>query len=102
MVTTQTVLLQALIEGKGYGLELAERVERRTGGIFRLSQGALYPALRGLEESGLVRSWESDPLPERGGRARRFYELTAEGLRMARQEKRGLLGLLGVGEVVTS
>ena len=94
MLNLRTALLQVLIDGPGYGLELAGRVEDRSRGAVSPGQGALYPALRTLERAGLVRSWESDPLPERGGRPRRYYELTAEGRRAAREERKVLVAFL--------
>jgi PadR family transcriptional regulator, regulatory protein PadR len=85
-LTARTALLQTLVRGAGYGLELIERVRNASGGQIVLNQGSAYPALRSLERAGLVRSWESEPLPERGGRPRRYYELTAEGVRAAREQ----------------
>jgi len=43
------------------------------------SLGAVYVTLDRLEDKGLVASWLSDPTPERGGRARRYYRLQALG-----------------------
>jgi DNA-binding PadR family transcriptional regulator len=43
--------------------------------------GAVYVTLDRLEDKGLVASWLSDPTPERGGRARRYYRLEALGER---------------------
>ena len=45
-ITAKAALLQALIEGEGYGLELIERVRTRTHGRVKLHQGSIYPALR--------------------------------------------------------
>lgn len=98
-ITTQAALLQALIRGPGYGLELIDRVKEATGGQVFLLEGAIYPALRAMEADGLVESWQTEPLPERGGRPRRYYKLTAEGARKAMEQRAGLAGLLGL-EVV--
>lgn len=46
-----------------------------------VSLGAVYVTLDRLEDKGLVRSWLSDPTPERGGRAKRCYRLEAFGER---------------------
>jgi PadR family transcriptional regulator PadR len=32
-----------------------------------------------LEQKGYVKSWFSDPTPERGGRSKRFFEITGSG-----------------------
>src|SRR5262245_60099536 len=44
-----------------------------------VSMAAAYAALDRLERAGLVKRWQSDPRPERGGRARRHFALTAAG-----------------------
>src|SRR5439155_8103391 len=43
------------------------------------SPGALYTTLDRLEDKGLVRSRYGDPTPQRGGRARRYFTVTARG-----------------------
>ncbi len=94
-VTARAALLQALIQGKGFGLELIDRVKERTKGAIKLGQGSVYPALRDLEHEGLVRSWDGEPLAERGGRPRRYYELTAQGRRTAVEQHEAVAGLFG-------
>lgn len=82
-ISSKAALLQALITGPGFGLDLIERVKERTKGAVVLHQGSIYPALRALEREGLLRSWEGETAPGRGGTPRRYYELTAEGRRAA-------------------
>jgi PadR family transcriptional regulator PadR len=89
-ISAKAALLQALISEDGYGLDLIERVKKRTNGQVVLNQGSVYPALRDLEREGLVKSYESEPLPERGGRPRRYYKLTAAGQRSAFAQGRAL------------
>lgn len=74
---------------------LADRSHRR------LARGALYTSLERLEAKRLVSSRLGEPLAVRGGRARRYFTVTAAGLealRKARQAidnlSRGLEGLL--------
>ena len=95
-VNAKAALLQALIRGEGYGLDLIKRVNDRSSGDIKLHQGNVYPALRDLEAEGLVKSWEADPTPERGGRPRRYYKLTAAGQRAALQQTRAVAGLFGL------
>jgi PadR family transcriptional regulator PadR len=94
-VNAKAALLQALVQGKGFGLELIDRVAERTKGRIKLGQGSVYPALRDLEDEGLVKSWDGEPIPERGGRPRRYYELTAEGRRAAFDQREAVVGLFG-------
>jgi PadR family transcriptional regulator PadR len=93
-VDTKLALLQALIRGESYGLELIDRVHDATNRQISLMQGRVYPALRELEADGLVESYDAEPTPERSGRPRRYYKLTAEGRRAARAQARALYGLL--------
>src|SRR5262245_65165464 len=88
-LAVDAIVLLSLLDGPRYGAELIDRVEARTGGRIRLSEGAVYPALGALEARGLLRSW---PVRSRGarGRPRRYYELTQEGLYTA-DEQRGIL-----------
>lgn len=72
--------------------ELAERAGRET------TTASAYVVLRRLEEKGLVASHLGDPGPE-GGRDRRYFEVTAEGLerlRAAREAYTALWDGLGV------
>ena len=50
-----------------------------------VSLGAVYITLDRLEDKGFVASWLSDPTPERGGRAKRFYRLEALGERAVQE-----------------
>lgn len=92
-ISTKSALLQALVEGEGYGLELMERVREKSGGRFLLHQGSVYPALRELEEEGLAESYSGKPTAERGGRPRIYYRLTPEGRRVAYEQREAVLGL---------
>lgn len=92
--TAKAALLQVLLlDGEGFGLELQDRICERTKGRFKVGQGSLYPALRELEKNGLVVSHEGAPLPERGGRPRRYYKLTSQGKRVAMQHRASIESL---------
>ena len=58
-----------------------------------VSMAAVYAALERLELMGLVRPWYSEALPERGGRSRRHYALTATGRAVVRRERANALRL---------
>ena len=83
----QMVLLAiAHLDGQTYGIPIVEEIERRTGrGVAR---AAVYITLRRLEEKGFVSAWMSDPTPERGGKARRYVKIEAEGVRALREARR--------------
>jgi DNA-binding PadR family transcriptional regulator len=83
----QIVLLAILqLDGEVYGVPVVDEIERRTGRS--VSRSAVYVALRRLEDKGLVSSWMSDPVPERGGKPRRCVKVEPEGLRLLRESRR--------------
>jgi DNA-binding PadR family transcriptional regulator len=72
------VLLAILRLGEGaYGAAIIVEVEERTGRS--VNQAAGYLALRRLEEKAWISSRMGEPTPERGGRAKRYFELQPEG-----------------------
>lgn len=60
-----------------YGIAIRQEIERRTGRDVAI--GAVYATLARLEEKGYVRHELSEPLPVQGGRARKYFVLTAAG-----------------------
>ncbi len=88
----QMVLLAVLHLGdEAYGVPVVEEIRRRTGrGVLR---PAVYVALRRLEKKGLVQSRTGDPLPERGGRARKFYDVTPSGMEVVRDARQAWLSM---------
>ena len=61
-----------------YGLAVRREVEDRIGRD--ISTGALYTALKRLEQRGLVSSHVGEPTAERGGRRKKHYRLEAAGI----------------------
>lgn len=49
-------LLAMLESGPKHGYELMKELENKSGGIYKASAGAIYPALQQLEDEGLVTS----------------------------------------------
>jgi PadR family transcriptional regulator PadR len=62
-----------------YGIRIRQEIARRTGRDTAI--GAIYATLGRLRDKDLVRFSWSDPDPVPGGRARKLYLLTPEGLR---------------------
>jgi DNA-binding PadR family transcriptional regulator len=85
MVSVRAAVLLALRGGPSYGRELVRRVKLATRGQLRLSEGTLYPALRALRASRLLRAWTVIPGRRQGGRARTYYELTIQGVRQSEE-----------------
>lgn len=77
----QLVLTAILaLRDDAYGVSIHTRVEGLTNPK-PVSLGAVYVTLDRLEDKGLVSSWLTEPVPERGGRAKRCYRLEALGER---------------------
>jgi DNA-binding PadR family transcriptional regulator len=72
-------ILEILIPGEKYGLEIADRVGERRGKEMPI--GSLYTTMDRMQAKGLVESRLGDPHPDRGGNRRRFYRVTGIGRR---------------------
>jgi PadR family transcriptional regulator PadR len=83
----QLVLLALLRRsGDAYGMEIRDEIEDRTGrGV---SYGAVYTTLDRLEGKGFVTHRLGEALPERGGRARKYFRVTAAGREALREARR--------------
>lgn len=89
----QIVLLAILrLEDRAYGVTIRRELAERTGRD--ASPGALYTTLDRLEDKGLVESRLGDPTAERGGRARRYYSVTTNGLCAVTAAQRAFRNLL--------
>lgn len=81
--TLGMLILKALARGDMHGYGIARWVEDVSSDVLRIEEGSLYPALRRLEDKGLIESeWG---LSENNRRAR-YYHLTAAGKRHLRSE----------------
>lgn len=86
------ILLAVLRVGaKAYGVSIANEIEKTARRTVLLA--AIYTALDRLEENGLVSSSYGDPTPERGGRAKRFFKVTAKGLKAVKETQRSFVSL---------
>lgn len=75
----QLVLLSVLQLGNGcYTVAVVREISARTGR--QVLRGAVYVTLDRLESKGLLTSRLGDATPERGGRAKRFYDMTPSGI----------------------
>ena len=76
----QLILLAILRLGdEAYGVTIRAELSEKAGR--NVAPGALFTALDRLETKGLLTSRMGDPTPQRGGRAKRYVTVTAEGRR---------------------
>jgi PadR family transcriptional regulator PadR len=72
------LVLKALALEPLHGYGIGQRIEQLSGGVFRITLGALYPALQRLERRGQVKgSWSTSD----NNRRARYYALTPAGRR---------------------
>jgi len=96
----EEIVLRALLRlrGNAYGVPIRREIAELTGR--HASFGAVYTTLERLERKGYVSSRLGDPTPERGGRAKRYFQIEAPGVRAlnrAREELARMGGLVYVG-----
>jgi PadR family transcriptional regulator, regulatory protein PadR len=74
--TFEMLILKSLSLGPMHGWGVAERIERLSGNVFAIQQGAVYPALQRLLRRGLVKAeWRATE----NNRRARYYRLTTSG-----------------------
>jgi DNA-binding PadR family transcriptional regulator len=89
----QVVLLAILRLGEeAYGVTIRAEIETCTGKA--PTPGALYTTLDRLEDKGFLSSRLGDPTPQRGGRAKRFFTITASGTEAVARAQRSYQNLL--------
>ncbi len=74
-----------------YGATIRREIEERTGRELAIS--AVYTTLQRLEHKGLVRSRVGEPLPKRGGRRRKHFELLPLGARALKAAYDAFVGM---------
>jgi DNA-binding PadR family transcriptional regulator len=87
------MLLLALLRlgDDAYGVTIARELEQQTGR--EVVVASVYATLERLQERGLVRSMLGESTPERGGRAKRYFHITADGIREVRDARRSLMNM---------
>lgn len=85
----QLVLLAVIqLARDAYGPSVREAIAERTG--IQLARGTVYVTLDRLERKGYLTSAFGDPTPERGGKAKRLFRITANGKQALAAAERAL------------
>jgi len=89
----ELLILLALVRlgPKAYGVTIAQEIESK--GKRRVAIASVYLVLERLAAKGLVKSELGEATPERGGRAKRYFQITAQGLREVRATRAALIGM---------
>jgi PadR family transcriptional regulator, regulatory protein PadR len=91
----ELMILLAVIHlgDEAYGVPISRELERQRGRV--VSIGSVYAALERLEAKGLVESSLGEPTAERGGKAKRYFRVTKQGLRQVQETRRVLTKMWG-------
>src|SRR5262244_403408 len=89
----ELMVMLALIRlgDNAYGVPISQEIEKRSGR--EVAIGSVYAALERLEGKGLVTSELGEATAERGGRAKRYFEITPKGLAEVQETRRTLVEL---------
>jgi DNA-binding PadR family transcriptional regulator len=76
---------------EAYGVPIAEEIkDRRSKDV---AVGSVYAALERLEAKGFVTSEVGEATPERGGRAKRYFQVTHKGITEVQETRQTLMRL---------
>lgn len=94
--TLDLLILKTLALEPMHGWGIAQRIHQVSNEVLQVNQGALYPALHRLEQSGWIKAkWgESE-----SNRRAKYYSLTAAGQKYLQREEanwRRLSGAIGL------
>jgi DNA-binding PadR family transcriptional regulator len=88
----QHVLLAIMaLQPNAYGISVQDHISRKVG--HERSVGSIYAALDRLEEKGFVRSHPGEATPERGGKRKLYFGLTAPGQKALSESLRAVRSL---------
>lgn len=79
------LLTVAILDGNAYGISIIEEIEERINRS--VSIGALQTVLKRLEDKGLLKSEFGESTKVRGGKRKRFYEITNSGRETLKENK---------------
>jgi len=71
------LLAVALLHDDAYGLGILDEIEAKSGRTVTIS--TIHSTLNRLEKKGLLTSYMGGATTARGGRSKRFFEITASG-----------------------
>ena len=89
------ILLAAAMKEGAYAVSIANEYAERTTN--EISIPAIHTVLKRLEEKGFLKSYESAPTAERGGRKKRIYQVTNSGYQLVselRNQRENLWSLI--------
>jgi PadR family transcriptional regulator, regulatory protein PadR len=79
------LLTIATLGNEAYGVSIQQNIETRCSRS--ISIGALHSTITRLEEKGFLKSWLGGASQERGGRSKRYYDITPAGKKAVAESK---------------
>lgn len=73
----EIIVLKMISEAPTYGYQLLSDMDQRSGGLFKIKEGTLYPILYRLEDDGMIRSEWS--IPKDKDVSKKYYVITEQG-----------------------
>ncbi len=80
------MLSVVILNDHAYGVTIKQEINNRMKRS--ISRGALHTALTRLEEKGFIKSAYGEPTAVRGGRRKRYYQVSQAGLAVLQEAKR--------------
>ena len=77
--STTMLILKLLEEKDMYGYQMIETLSKKSDNTFNLKAGTLYPLLHGLENDGIVSSYDDNADSDR---VRKYYHLNSKGKKL--------------------
>ncbi|MBQ6544016.1 MAG: helix-turn-helix transcriptional regulator [Clostridia bacterium] len=82
--STPLLVLSILSKEEMYGYQIIKTVEKKSGNVFSMKEGTLYPILHSLESGGYLQSYWT----EVEGRGRKYYKITDKGLKQLEEKQK--------------
>lgn len=70
------IILSVLKNGDSYGYEIVQQVKKITNGEIKWQEASIYPVLKKLESTGMIKSYWKVQQDER---PRKYYSILTEG-----------------------
>jgi len=74
------------LKKNAYGVTIRNQIKEATGKTW--SYGALFVMLRRLEKKGCLTSHFADPSPQRGGKSKRIFQLSPQGVKALKEVRK--------------
>jgi PadR family transcriptional regulator PadR len=74
------------LKENAYGVSIRNQIKEATGKTW--AYGALFVMLRRLEKKGYLISHFADPSPQRGGKSKRIFQLSHQGVKALKEVRK--------------